>query len=103
MAAPDGTGSSGFVVASDHSCLVAQWRLIVLPDGIGRIGRPYAVSFSIEKTAWNQPLSRGAAIWAAITNIENASETTMTTLTPCSLPQDLVHGLTLGQFIHQLV
>ena len=38
---------------------------------------------------------------AAITKIESASE--MTTPVPCSLPQDLVHGLSLGQFIHQLV
>jgi hypothetical protein len=30
-------------------------------------------SSSIEKTAWNQLLRRGAAMWAAITNIENAS------------------------------
>src|SRR4030095_14776168 len=60
-------------------------------------------SFSIEKTAWIQLLRGGAAIWAAITNIENASKTTMTTPTPCSLPQDLVHRLSLGQFIHQLV
>src|SRR6516164_8276560 len=53
----------------------------------------------IEKMAWNQLLRSRAAIWAAITDIENASETTM----PCSLPQDLVHGLSPGQFIHQLV
>ena len=39
-------------------------------------------SFSIKKAGWNQLLRRGAAIWAAITNIENASETTMTTPTP---------------------
>src|SRR5262245_41511595 len=61
------------------------------------------LSFSIEKTAWVQLLRSGAAIWAAITNIENASETSMTTPTPCSLPQDLVHRLSPGQFIHQLV
>src|SRR5512138_988236 len=31
------------------------------------------------------------------------SETMIKAATPSSLPQDLVHRLTLGQFIHQLV
>jgi len=53
-------------------------------------------SFSIKKCV-ESVTQEGAAISDAITNIENASETTGTTP---SLPQDLVHGLTLGQVIH---
>ena len=48
------------------------------------------------KTAWIQLLRSGAVIWAAIASIENASETTMTKPTVCSLPQDLVDRLPPG-------
>src|SRR5215468_6757104 len=44
------------------------------------ICKHYGVFRSLsKKTAWIQLLRSGAAIWAAITNIENVSEMTMTT------------------------
>src|SRR5690242_2651802 len=56
-----------------------------------------------QKSTVESVTQEGTAICVAITNIVNVSETKMTTPTPCSLPQDLVQALSLGQFIHQLV
>src|SRR5215468_5695082 len=55
--------------------------------------RHYGIFLSLSKKRWASSYSGEAAIWAATANIEK----------PCSLPQDLVHGLSFGQFIHQLV